>query len=278
MHISVSKVSDSHIPFVAQAGFFGVDESFAGHTKRDEILTEEYDKAVLARFERLKAQNLAVCQTHLTFWPGHIPPVGDGTYEDYEAFFLPVLAKEIMLTEKMCCRTAVMHPYFEVDREKSREGNVRLIEKLLPLLERHHVVLSLENIYGPGYGDVHLSTAEDLLYYTERFQSPYVGICLDTGHAVIRGQDPVAMLEKIAHRLTALHLHTTIPREDFHCIPYMIGYGDRIDWERFYEVLSRSAYEGTFNMEVKIPKSLSDAAAALYYQLSFRIAKDIVGG
>lgn len=274
MQISVSKLKEAQIPLAAEAGFFGVDESFAGIASREDILDASYERTVMARYAKVRAAGLAVCQTHLTYQPSHIPPIGDGSYADYEACLLPVLEKEIALTAAMGCPTAVMHPYFEEDRARSREGNLRLIEKLMPLLERHHVVLALENIYALKMGDAHHSTAEDMLYYTEQFQSPNVGLCLDTGHAVIRGQKPDEFLEKIVHRLSALHLHTTIPGADMHAIPCVIGGYDRIQWTRIGQILAESSYAGTFNLEISQPSKLSERAAALYYKLAYQIARD----
>jgi len=59
------------------------------------------------------------------------------------------------------------------------------------------VILCIEIIYGPKYGEAFVSTADDLKYYTDHFNSPYVGICLDTGHSIIRGQDPLEMLRTL---------------------------------------------------------------------------------
>ena len=153
--------------------------------------------------------------------------------------------------------------------------NVRLIERMLPMLEKNGVILSLENIYGAAYGEAHHSAAEDMLYYAEYFRSPYVGICLDTGHAVIRGQDPSAMLRKTAPYLTALHAHTTVPGMDLHTIPCTVG--QKIKWTEIAQILKESPYKGTFNMEIKPPSQLSEAASVLFYQLAYRIARDLLG-
>ena len=276
MKISVSKVEEAHIPLVAEAGFFGVDEGFPSLDSRDDILSGAYAERLLARYDIVRRYGLAVCQTHLTYQPSHLPPIGDGSYEAYEACLLPVLEKEIALTAAMGCPVAVMHPYYEDDVSKSREGNLRLFEKLLPTLERHGVVYALENIYGARMSDAHHSSAEDMLYYTDRIDSPYLGLCLDTGHALIRGQEPDAFLEKIVHRLAGLHLHTTIPSGDFHSIPFMLEGRDRIKWARIGQILAASDYAGTFNMEIRPPAGLSDTAAALYYRLAHQIAEDIL--
>ena len=272
MQIS-AKISEKYLAAAAEIGYCGVDESFAAYTDKELIQSEEYDRKILAYYEKVKSHSLRVCQTHMSYLPSHHERMD--SYEAYEAYFLPIFEKEIALTGKMECPTTVMHPYYADSSEESRAGNLRLIERLLPTLEAHNVILSLENIYGAAYGEAHHSTAEDLLYYAEYFRSPYVGICLDTGHAVVRGQDPSAMLRKTAPYLTALHAHATVPGLDLHSIPCTVGY--RIQWQELAQILKESPYKGTFNMEIKPMSQMSETAVVLYYQLAYRIACDLLG-
>ncbi|MBE6560064.1 MAG: sugar phosphate isomerase/epimerase [Ruminococcaceae bacterium] len=272
MQIS-AKISEKFLPITAEIGYCGTDESFLSYDERDRILTAEYTQEVLNKYEKIRAVGMRVCQTHMTYLPSHRPRMDE--YAEYEAYFMPLYEKEITLTAQMGCPTTVMHPYFTDDAVKSREVNVRLIERMLPMLEKNGVILSLENIYGAAYGEAHHSAAEDMLYYAECFRSPYVGICLDTGHAVIRGQDPSAMLRKTAPYLTALHAHATVPGMDLHTIPCTVG--QKIKWTEIAQILKESPYKGTFNMEIKPPSQLSEAASVLFYQLAYRIAWDLLG-
>lgn len=276
MNISIICNDEACYPKVKNAGFSGVDFSFADYSLRDYILTNEYTDCVLEKYQLLQNEGLCVAQTHLSLYPSHIAPLGDGTYKPFEEYMLPILLKEIELTAKINCRTAVIHLYFESDAEKSRKGNIALIEKLLPALKKYNVILSIENIYAANRGDAHLSTAEDLLYYVDYFKSEYLGICLDTGHAVVLGQNPVAMLEKIGSKLTALHIHTTVLPDDMHLIPNTVHWEEKIDWEEFSRELMKTDYRGTFNMEVKLPNKLKGEPANAFYKLAYAVAKDIV--
>ena len=276
MKISIACDDGKYFREIKEAGFDGVDLSFADYLRRDEILSEEYTREIEKIGKAAREASLDICQTHLTYYPGHIPPIGDGSYEAFEDFILPLLHKEIELTAMLGCSVAAIHLYFEADREQSRAGNLRLIEKLLPTLERCGVVLAIENIYGPDYSDAHLSTVRDLLYYVNEFASPYVGICLDTGHAVIRGQDPVAMLAEARESLCGLHIHSTVPNIDLHSIPYCISCGETVDWEKFYSVLRDSSYNGSFNLEVRPPFEFDRDARLAYFKLAFEVAMGIV--
>ena len=206
-------------PVLRSIGFDGVDISFPSWDKRDQILSEDFEDKIMKRYSKLFESGLKVLQTHLTYYPGHLAPLGNGTYEEYEAYFLPVLQKEIALTAKMNCNIAVIHLYFNASREVSREKNLALIEKLMPALEKNNVTLAIENIYGKDCGEVFLTTAEDLLFYTDRFPGDRVGVCLDTGHAVGRRQDPIEMAKKLSTRLKALHVHSNVPGHDVHMPP-----------------------------------------------------------
>lgn len=276
MEISVACSNAAFYPKLKEIRYCGIDMPFASYTQRETILADAYTDTVLDGYHLLCEAGLRLCQTHLSYLPTHLPPFGDGSYQAYEDYMLPIYRKEIELTGRMNCGVAVMHPYYEADREKSREGNIALISKLLPVLEENHVILSLENIFGNRYSDIYLSNAEDMLFYTDYFQSPYVGVCLDTGHAIIRKEDPIEMLKKIGEKLTAVHLHTTVPTIDLHAIPYCTGYGERIGWKELAQELEKLPYQGTFNMEIRPPSKFTDQAAKTYYQLAYDVAKGIL--
>ena len=256
-------------------GFDGVDVNFPTWDQREYILSEKFEDTVMEKYKHITDADLRVCQTHLTYYPGHYPPLGDGSYKAFEDYMLPIFAREIELVSKMNCKIAVIHLYFEESRENSRAGNLQLIEKLLPIAKKSNVILSIENIYGYQHADVHLSTAEDLLYYTDYFNSEYLGICLDTGHAVTRRQDPIEMAERIGSDLKALHVHSNVPERDLHLPPWLIN---RVDWQRFCEVLTEIGYQGAFNMEITAPKQMNKKNALLYYGMAYGIAEDLIQG
>ena len=260
-------------PDLKQIGFDGVDFGFPGWNRREKILAEDFESTILQTYRRIADAGLKVSQVHLTYYPGHLPPLGNGTYADFEDYMLPILLKEIALTAKMNCHLAAIHLYFEESLEKSREGNLQLIQKLLPTLEEHGVILAIENIFGLGFGDVHLSTAEDLLFYVDHFKSDCVGACLDTGHAVTRKQNPVEAVLKLGSALKALHVHSNMPGHDLHLPPCMIR---NVDWQRFYAALLTVGYRGAFNMEISPPARISPKAALGFFTLVHGIAESLM--
>lgn len=272
MKTSVSKVREEYIRTVSEAGFDGLDEAFLGYASRDEILDPLYMDSVMHRYSAVRDAGLCVAQTHLTFWPSHVEQ--PKRYTEYEEYMLPILKKEIELTSKMDCRVAVMHPYFEASAERSRAGNVALIEKLIPTLRATGVTLAVENVFAKGRTDAHHSNAEQLLVYVKHFADPHVGACLDTGHAAVFGVDPCEMLVKLGDSLTAIHAHSTAMGYDLHAIPLTIS--SPIDWHRFADLITSSGFGGFFNLEIKPSPLLSREATELYYKLAYGIASDLI--
>lgn len=276
MDISVRDTRvESFYPELKRIGFDGVDVNFPSWDQREYILSENFEEKIMESYKHIIDAELKVSQTHLTYYPGHYPPLGDGSYKAFEDYMLPIFAREIELVSKMNCKIAVIHLYFEESRESSRAGNLQLIEKLLHAAEKNNVILSIENIFGAHHSDVHLSTAEDLLYYTDRFNSDYLGICLDTGHAVTRRQDPIEMAEKIGVSLKALHVHSNVPERDLHLPPCLVN---RVDWQRFCKVLIEIGYQGAFNMEITAPKEMNKKTALSYYAMAYGIAEGLLQG
>ena len=276
MDITTLVGSPAHIVAAARAGFDGVQLNMPGHTAREQVLSGEGKLAVMERYRLVRALGMRVGQTHLVSWPSHIPPAGDGSYEAQAELLMPMLEREIEWTAEMGCRVAVTHPFFVQDGERqvSRAGNVRMIEALLPTLERCGVTLALENIYGLNASDAHHELAEDMLYYTERFDTPYLALCLDAGHAVIRRQNPIALAQAFGDRLGALHLHASIARGDNHGIPGVMN-GDAVNWSALGATLGKIGYRGDLNLEIKPPSTMPPTALERYFCLAWAMAREI---
>ncbi|MBR1970599.1 MAG: sugar phosphate isomerase/epimerase [Clostridia bacterium] len=262
--------------YLRELGYSGLDISFNRFNERDYILNNEYTEYIKRKFEEITKAGLNVSQTHLTYYPGHLKPIGNGTYQEFEDYMLPMFIKEIELTKMMNCKVCVIHLYFEKDKLASREGNIKLISKMIPYAERNNVVIAIENIYGNDYNDVHLTTKDDLLFYIEYFKSKFLGVCLDTGHSIVLKQNPVKLFEELKEHIVALHLHTTVENVDLHAIPYTVSYCESIEWDTLYKLILSSNYSGTLNFELRPPDNLSEGAKKAYYMFAYETAKTII--
>lgn len=95
-----------------------------------------------------------------------------------------------------------------------------------------------------------------------------VGICLDTGHANIMGDDPGDMAVSFGDRLKVLHVQDNYGKKDDHTVPY---YGN-IDWDRFIKGLVTAGYTGNFSFEAHnyinvLPEALKHEGVRMMKQI-----------
>lgn len=158
----------------------------------------------------------------------------------------------LLLVSEMGVDTCTFHvgsKYYENHTiDEHREALFRSLDELLPLAEELNVTICLENLVRP------LSTADDLISYMKKYDSPRLGVCLDVGHAnlkekgekhpdsIVNNAWAVAGLsvrweKNIAERLQPYivncHVHDNSGVGDDHDLP---GTGD-IDWRRIVPIL-----------------------------------------
>lgn len=102
------------------------------------------------------------------------------------------------------------------------------LEALLPAAERVGVKLALENMLPAHVGTL----SADLRAFIDAFDSPYLGICFDTGHAHVAdahgfAEGVSAALDTLHDRIIAFHLADNHGYSDQHSQP---PYGS-IDWD-----------------------------------------------
>ena len=118
----------------------------------------------------------------------------------------------------------------------------RTIEEQLPDFVTAQTAIALENLpHSPGG-----MSLSDLVAICEEFNSPALGICLDTGHARLEGLQPAEAVRACGQWLTCLHVHDTFGESDQHLLPFD---GD-CDWSGFVPALRAVGYNGTLNLEV----------------------------
>lgn len=116
------------------------------------------------------------------------------------------------------------------------------LEEILKICEQKKKVLVLENMPPPGrIGD----TAEELWRIVNSFNSIYIGICLDTGHANIGGE-LIQATKKFQSRLVTLHVSDNWGEKDDHHLPG----GGKINWPEFLAALAQGSYDGPFMYEL----------------------------
>ena len=141
--------------------------------------------------------------------------------------------------------------YPEHSVDDHRDALYRSLDELLPVAEELGIVICLENGLTP------LNSAEALVSYMRKYDSPHLGVCFDTGHANVKEQcdlhpdNPVPqvwekygmpvkleknMAETLQPYIVNCHIHDNYGVRDNHDLP---GHGN-IDWERIVNVIAEA--------------------------------------
>ena len=261
------------------AGFDGIDLSMdynyeSGIRPSDEKWTAD----IIAQAEAAKAAGLQICQSHMPSYPGHIDSPGNGDFCEFEALLLPDYERAIEANAKVGCKIAVMHPFFTLDSTKgSINGNITILTKLLPLMEKYGVAVALENVFARRYSlhvDCAAQHAEVIAEIIERMNTPLVGACIDTGHANIFKYDVCQMARLYGKKLLALHVNANAGLDE-HILPYTYSqWCVGIDFHKFSATLKEIGFTGAYNLEVASGK-LPPQAALPFYQYAAAIARGL---
>ena len=84
---------------------------------------------------------------------------------------------------------------------------VRVIKDLLPFAEEHGVILTMENHYKDNYWEFP-EFAQKMDVFTEivdEIESPWFGVNYDPSNAILAGEDPLELLERVKHRVVTMH-------------------------------------------------------------------------
>ncbi|MBU0509769.1 sugar phosphate isomerase/epimerase [bacterium] len=146
--------------------------------------------------------------------------------------------------------TGFLPQYSPKARAKWLDGFSVGLERLLIRASELEVRLALENTY-----ETDLTLFEDIF---ERFPSPALGMCLDTGHATCYGTvDPREWSHRFADRICHVHCSDNDGQSDLH-----LGLGTGVvDFRAILYPLARHGGEVSVTLEV----SAADAAASRSY-------------
>lgn len=115
------------------------------------------------------------------------------------------------------------------------------LEVLVKAAEKTGVKLGLENM-PPSYAGCMSSHLREIV---ERFSSPYLGICFDTGHAHFSGEGVKDAFETLQDLIVSMHIHDNDGTRDMHLQP---AYGT-IDWLEFSDCLRESGFNDPITIE-----------------------------
>ena len=129
---------------------------------------------------------------------------------------------------------------------------LKSFDELEAYCRTRHIRLCLENGGGPP---VLVCRIYDTLF--ERYDANYLGLCFDTGHALIYCKENcLEYAERYNDRLFMIHTHDNQGEKDEHILPFEGGF----NWEGFAPVLARSPYSYPILMEPTFREKGDDKA------------------
>ena len=127
--------------------------------------------------------------------------------------------------------SGIAHVTYGPEPPPPSDEGLRRYEKIVECAEKYHFCLCVEN----SRASAHLGAV------MERFQSPNVRFCYDSGHDLGMGWNTEYLYQYLPtykDRLAAVHIHDSIKGFDMHMAPF----DGAIDWERVAKDLAATQY------------------------------------
>ena len=236
----------------------------------------------IPRMERMRA---FMNERGIEFFQTHGPwdaPLRHSTKEDQDKL-VEDHRRAIIGTRYLGAKYLVTHPLLPFDIYDGPDGYegykkviIPFLERLLPIAEEHDVIICLENL---PFKDLTVSRPEKVLEVVKEINSPYLKVCLDTGHSIALGINPADAVRMIGKEyLKTLHVHDSCKGNDYHWMPF--AQGGEIDWTDFTKALDEIGYEEVVMLETgvwvkNIPGEARPHLSAALGAITQRIAGNI---
>ncbi len=186
----------------------------------------------------------------------HGPWPTDDTTEEKRAETLKNMRLAVYGCAQMGAKHLVIHPQMpygwagEESADFAEELTIQLLQNLIPDCAQYGVIVCLENMPMTAH---RISPMAKIAEVVAKIDSPYIGICLDTGHSNVYGHDLGEMVRIAAPWLKVLHVHDNDGSRDAHLLPYL----GTADWDSFAKALAEVGFEGSLSLETTGPVSPS---------------------
>ena len=164
------------------------------------------------------------------------------------------------------CRTLSGQRYPGMSRQEGITRTLDGIRRSLDYAALRDVVLCMENHYKDGtWRYPEFAQPEDIfLEIIDAIDSPHFGVQYDPSNAVVGGFDPIALLEKVKHRVVTMHasdryLAPGATLDDLKSADGATGYASALkhgetgrgmnDYDRIFSILAGVGFEGWISIE-----------------------------
>lgn len=226
------------------AGFKYVSLAF----NNDGWLSNSDWQSEVLKIDRLLHKNSVECiQTHLPYYDLRI------SSEIIDEALDRAMLNVIELGAKLGAEWNVYHARTAVNENYSPRKSMELAKAAIePLANKASLCksgLAIENLpIFPGWvhGRMFTSDYEDLCELCDFFNSEFVSVCWDFGHANLMGNNQEKAISYVGKRIQCTHLHNNDGSEDYHYLPSQ----GNIDWKTVIGALKKTGYDNTLTLEI----------------------------
>jgi sugar phosphate isomerase/epimerase len=165
------------------------------------------------------------------------------------------------------CRILSGQAYPEVSWQQGREWVLEAFNEVIPVAIENDIVLGLENHYKDGFWKFpeFAQKAERFLSVLDGvYECEHFGVQYDPSNAIVAGDDPIALLEKVAARVVSMHasdryLADGVALADLQQNDGTIGYSPHLrhgvtgqglnDYPAIFKILASHQYRGWVSIE-----------------------------
>jgi sugar phosphate isomerase/epimerase len=153
----------------------------------------------------------------------------------------------------------------ELSRQDGVAQVVRVIKSLLPFAEEHGVVLNMENHYKDNYWRYpeFAQKSDVFVEILDQIDSPWFGVNYDPSNTILAGEDPLALLELVKHRIVSMHASDRFLKcgtiEDLRKEEDSVGYASRLshgaigkgmnDYDKIFSTLHSVGFNSWISIE-----------------------------
>lgn len=251
------------IKILKEAGFTAYD--FSMFCNQWEVVYNDFlsadDYIEKAKDLRAYADSIGIAcnQSHAPFPTAR---VGD---EEYNEKMFALICRAIEVSGILGVKVCVVHPC----NDYTAEENAELYKKFEPIARKAGVKIGVENMWNWAEGSPTATKAacshhDDFKKHLDLLPKDVFVACLDLGHAQMAGLNTsaVQMIETLAGRLEALHVHDVDGVNDSHQLPFT----QSTDFEGIIRALKKVNYPGDITLEsdcfaTKAPLEIQKAVA-----------------
>jgi sugar phosphate isomerase/epimerase len=152
-----------------------------------------------------------------------------------------------------------------LDRSEGVAQVVRVFTELLPFAEKNGIVLTLENHYKDNYWQYpeFAQMMDVFVEIVDRVRSPWFGVNFDPSNAILAGEDPIVLLERVKFRVATMHASDRYLKsgtlEDLRNEESSLGYAARLshgvigkglnDYDKIFTILRSVGFDSWISIE-----------------------------